>query len=71
MSSSPPPPYIELAEIYLNLDQVAFIRKEEHAHLGSVVAIHFATPGQDPLYIGGHHAEELRTLLGASSASTT
>lgn len=69
--SSPPPPFIELAEIYLNLDQLAFIRTEEHAHLGTVLAIHFATPGQEPLYIGAQHAEELRSLLGAQSAPTT
>ncbi len=65
------PPFIELAEMYLNLDQVAFIRKEEHAHLGSVVAIHFATPAQEPLYIGAHHAEELPAVLGTRSAATT
>lgn len=61
--------YIDLADIFLNLDQVAFIRREEHAHLGTVVAIHFAEAGLDPLYVGEQHHEELRRRLPLQDAS--
>lgn len=63
------PHFIQLAEVYLNLDQVAFIRKEDHAQTGAVVAIHFAAAGREPLYIGEHHYEELRSLLPLREAA--
>ena len=64
------PPFIELSDLYLNLDQVAFVRKEEHTHLGMVVAIHFAGAGLEPLYIGERHYEELRSLLGTQEVAS-
>lgn len=61
-------PYVEIAELYLNLDHVSFIRKEEHSQLGSVLAVHLAVPGATPLYVGDQHYDELRTLLLNSGA---
>ena len=55
--------YIEIADLYLNLEHVAFVRKEEHAQLGKVMAVHFATPGSSPLYLNERHYDELRPLL--------
>jgi hypothetical protein len=55
--------YVEIADIYLNLDHVAYIRKEEHVQLGSVVAIHFSPSDDAPLYIGEQHYDELGALL--------
>lgn len=55
--------YIELGGTYLNLDHVTFIRKEEHAQFGSVVAVHFRSQSESPLYVGKHHYDELRSLL--------
>lgn len=55
--------YIEIADLFLNLDHVAFIRQEEHSQLGTVLAIHFAASGATPLYIGDQHHDELRALL--------
>lgn len=55
--------YIEIADLYLNLDHVSFVRKEEHSQLGSVLAIHFAAPGATPLYINERHYDDLRPLL--------
>lgn len=55
--------YIEIADLYLNLDHVSFIRKEEHSQLGSVLAIHFIEPGSSPLYINQEHYDELRPIL--------
>lgn len=55
--------YIEIADLYLNLDHVSFIRKEEHSQLGSVLAIHFVDPGTSPLFISETHYDELRPLL--------
>ena len=55
--------YIEIAGIYLNLNHVSFIRKEEHSQLGTALAIHLDTPNADPLYIGAQHYDELRALL--------
>jgi hypothetical protein len=60
-------PYIEIADLYLNLDHVCFVRKEEHAQVGKVLAIHFATPGTTPLYVNERHDEELRPLLLAGT----
>ena len=59
--------YIEVAGIFLNLDQVTFIREEEHSHLGTVLAIHLAPTGSDPLFIGTQHHDELRRLLAERS----
>lgn len=56
-------PYIEIADLYLNPDHVSFVRKEEHAQLGSVLAIHLAVPGATSLYVGEQHHDELRALL--------
>lgn len=55
--------YIEIADLFLNLEDVSFIRKEEHAQFGSVIAIHFAVSGATPLYVGEQHFDELRKLL--------
>lgn len=55
--------YIEIADLFLNLDHVSFIRKEEHAQFGSVVAVHFSDSGAAPLYVGEQHHDELRSLL--------
>ena len=55
--------FMHVAETYVNLDQVAFIRQEEHAHLGPVVAIHFAAAEPEPLYIGQRHFEEIGAAL--------
>jgi hypothetical protein len=55
--------YVEIANTYLNLDHVAYIRKEEHVQLGPVVAIHFALPDGSPLYIGEQHYDDLAALL--------
>jgi hypothetical protein len=43
------------------------VRKEEHAQVGKVLAIHFATPGTTPLYVNERHDEELRPLLLAGT----
>jgi len=59
--------YIEVAGIFLNLDHVSFIREEEHSQLGMVLAIHLATTGSEPLYIGTQHHDELRALLAERS----
>lgn len=59
--------YIELAGTYLNLDHVAFFRKEEHAQLGTVVAVHFCSQGVPPLYVGDQHYEELGRLLAVTN----
>lgn len=56
-------PYIEIADLFVNLDHVSFIRKEEHAQFGSVIAIHLAVSGSTPLYVGEQHFDELRALL--------
>jgi hypothetical protein len=55
--------YIEIADLYLNLEHVSFVRKEEHAQLGNVLAVHFATPGASPLYLNERHYDELRSVL--------
>ena len=55
--------YVEIADLYINLDHVAYIRKEEHVQLGTVVAIHFTSPDDTPLYIGEQHYDELGALL--------
>ena len=55
--------FIEIADLYLNLDHVAFIREEEHSQLGSVLAIHFTSADATPLYISTRHYDELRPLL--------
>lgn len=55
--------YIEIADLFVNLDHVSFIRKEEHAQFGSVIAIHLAVSGATPLYVGEQHLSELRALL--------
>lgn len=55
--------YIEIADTYINLHHVAFVRKEEHSQLGPVLAIHFAVTGAKPLFIGEQHYEELRPVL--------
>jgi len=55
--------FIEIADLYLNLDHVSFIREEEHSQLGTVLAIHFATAGSSPLYINTRHYDELRPLV--------
>lgn len=59
--------YIELGSTYLNLDHVTFIRKEEHAQFGTVVAIHFLSRSESPLYVAERHYEELRSLLALSN----
>lgn len=59
--------YVEVAGILLNLDHVSFIREEEHSQLGTVLAIHLATTGSDPLYVGTQHHDELRRLLAERS----
>jgi hypothetical protein len=68
MALSSQPHFIELAEVYLNLDQVAFVRKEDHAQMGTVVAVHFAAAGLEPLYVGERHFDELRSLLRGEEA---
>lgn len=55
--------YIEIADLFVNLDHVSFIRQEEHAQFGSVLAIHFAVSGATPLYVGEQHFDELREHL--------
>jgi hypothetical protein len=55
--------FIEIADLYLNLDHVAFIREEEHSQLGNVLAIHFTTADASPLYISTRHYDELRPLV--------
>lgn len=55
--------FIEIADLYLNLDHVAFIREEEHTQLGNVLAVHFATADTSPLFINTRHYDELRPLL--------
>lgn len=55
--------YAEIADHYLNLDHVAFIREEDHSQLGSVLAIHFAAQGMSPLYLNAEHYDELRPLV--------
>jgi hypothetical protein len=50
-----------------NLDPVTFIRKEEHAQFGKVLAVHFHSRSETPLYVGNHHYEELRSLLALSN----
>jgi hypothetical protein len=59
--------YIELGGTYLNLDHVTFIRKEEHAQFGAVVAIHFHSRSESPLYVAERHYEELHSLLAISN----
>jgi len=60
--------FMHVAETYVNLDQVAFIRQEEHAQLGSVVAIHFAAPDRDPLYVAERHFDEVGAVLARTGA---
>jgi hypothetical protein len=55
--------FIEIADLYLNLDHVAFIREEEHTQLGHVLAVHFTTADTSPLFISTRHYDELRPLL--------
>ena len=55
--------YVEIADHYLNLNHVAYIREEDHSQLGSVLAILFATQGLSPLYLNAEHYDELRPLL--------
>jgi len=55
--------FIEIAGICINLEHVAYIRKEDHAQLGGVVAIHFADPTAEPLRLSEEHYESLRRAL--------
>jgi len=55
--------FTEIANFYLNLDHVAFIREEEHSQLGTVLAIHFTSADASPLFINSRHYDELRPLL--------
>ena len=42
-------------------------RKEEHAQFGKVLAVHFHSRSETPLYVGNHHYEALRSLLALSN----
>ena len=55
--------FIEIADLYLNLDHVSFIREEEHSQLGTVLAIHFTSADASPLYISTRHYDDLRPLV--------
>jgi hypothetical protein len=59
--------YVELGGTYINLKHVAFIRKEEHSQFGPVVAVHFRSRSESPLYVAERHYEELRSLLAVTS----
>jgi hypothetical protein len=62
--------YIEVADLFLNLDHVTFIRREEHAQFGTVLAIHFNTRSDSPLFIGEQHYDELRPQLTGANGQT-
>ncbi|PEN12929.1 hypothetical protein CRI94_13075 [Longibacter salinarum] len=62
--------FVEIAGISINLDHVVFIREEDHAQLGQVIAIHFAHPERDPLRLSAEHYDELRRLLQAPVGKT-
>jgi len=55
--------FAELGGTYINLDHVTLIRKEEHSQFGPVVAIHFRSRGETPIYVAEHHYDELHSLL--------
>jgi len=55
--------FIHIAGIYLNLNHIAFVRPEEHPHLGEVVAVHLSQPERDPLYLNSEHLDEIGQML--------
>lgn len=55
--------FVDVAGTFINLDHVAFVRKEDHAQLGRVVAVHFITEDVKPIHVSEEYYQTLRRHL--------